>query len=191
MNIIEAIAARRSIRKFKETPIPDEALHAILTAGIQAPSGKNRQPWRFYVVKEDKRADMVRILREEIAAVKARGEDPGSSEWTANAMEQAPVTVFIYNPTGLQPWLAHSIDQNFSELVDTQSIGAAIQNMLLAALALGIGSLWICDVFYAYEQLSEWLGAKGALIAAVSLGYPDEHPAARWRKPFDDVVTFV
>jgi nitroreductase len=191
VNTIEAIARRRSIRKFKSTPIPDEALRAILTAGMQAPSGKNRQPWCFYVVREDKRAEMLRILREGIAKEKAEGEDPGSSEWTANVMEQAPVTVFIFNPAGVRPWLAHSIGQNYDAVVDTQSIGAAIENMLLAALDQGIGSLWICDVFYAYEGLCEWLNAKGAMIAAVAFGYPDESPAVRWRKAFDEVVKFV
>ena len=188
MNTLEIIAARRSIRKFTDQPITDEILRTILTAGIQAPSGKNRQPWHFTVVKEDQRIEMVRVLRDGIARTKARGEDPGSSEWTANVMEQAPVTVFIFNPDGLQPWLAHSIGQNYSELVDTQSIGAAIQNMLLAAQELGLGSLWICDVFYAFEELSNWLGEKGEMIAAVSFGYPAEHPSARWRKAFDDVV---
>lgn len=191
MNILEAIAERRSIRKFKDSPIPEEVLRAILVAGMQAPSGKNRQPWRFYVVQEDKRAEMVRIMRQEIAKRKAEGEDTGSSEWSANVMEQAPVTVFVFNPSGIRPWLAHSIDQNFEEVVDTQSIGAAIQNMLLAALEFGLGSLWICDVFYAYEALCDWLGEKGSLIAAVSFGYPDENPSARWRKPFDEVVKFV
>jgi nitroreductase len=188
MNTLEAIAARRSIRKFKPDPIPEEALTVILTAAVQAPSGKNRQPWRFIVVKEDQRSEMLRIMQEGINRCVARGEDPGSSEWTLHVMEQAPVTVFIFNPDGIYPWLAHSIDQNFTELVDTQSIGAAIQNMLLAALELGLGSLWICDIFYAYEELANWLGGKGQMIAAVSFGYPGETPAARPRKPLSELV---
>jgi nitroreductase len=188
MNTLEAIAARRSIRKFKSDPIPESTLNTILTAASQAPSGKNRQPWRFVVVKEDQRPEMVRLLRQGVARAVASGGDPGSSEWTAHVMEQAPVTVFVFNPDGLHPWLAHSIDQNFSELVDTQSIGAAIQNMLLAALDLGLGSLWICDVFTAYEELAAWLGEKGEMIAAVSFGYPDEAPAARSRKPLSELV---
>jgi len=191
MEPLDVIATRCSIRKFKPDPIPEETLQAILRAALQAPSGKNRQPWRLVVVKEDKRAEMVRILREGIARRKAEGDDPGSSEGSARVMEQAPVTVFFFNPGGVRPWLAHSIDQNFTELVDTQSIGAAIQNMLLAAKALGLGSLWICDVFYAYEELCDWLGEKGAMIAAVCLGYPDETPAPRSRKPFDQVVRMV
>jgi nitroreductase len=188
MNTLDAIAARRSIRKFKDTPLPDELLQKILVAGIQAPSGKNRQPWRFVVVKEDKRAEMVRILRQRIEKEKAEGGDVGSSPWSANVLEQAPVSVFIINPEGLPPWLAHSIGQNFTDVVDIQSIGAAIQNMLLAAQDLGLGSLWICDVFTAYEDLMHWLGEKGELIAAISLGFADESPAARSRKPFGEVV---
>jgi nitroreductase len=188
MNTLEAIAQRRSIRKFKPDPLPEEILRAIIQAGIQAPSGKNRQPWRFVIVNPDQRPEMVRILREGIAKEKAEGGDPGSSEYTTNIMERSPVTVFVFNPDGLSPWLAHSIDQNFTELVDTQSIGAAIQNMLLAAQELGVGSLWICDVFYAYQALCDWLGEKGEMIAAISFGYPAESPAARFRKPYSEVV---
>ena len=66
MNTLEAIAGRRSIRKFKDAPVSDEAVEAILNAGLQAPSGKNRQPWRFVVVKEDKRDEMVRVMGEGI-----------------------------------------------------------------------------------------------------------------------------
>ncbi|MBM3189526.1 MAG: nitroreductase [Chloroflexi bacterium] len=188
MNTLEAIASRRSIRRFRSDPVPTEALKAILEAARQAPSGKNRQPWRFVVVQGEQRADMVRLIREAIASLKARGDDTGSAEWTANVMEQAPATVFVFNPKGLHPWLAHSTEQMFQDLVDVQSIGAAIQNMLLAALDLGLGSLWICDVLYAYEELQAWLGEEGELIAAVSFGYPDESPAARSRKPLEELV---
>jgi len=191
MNTLEAIAMRRSIRKFKDEPVSDEALRTILTAATQAPSGKNRQPWRFVVVKGDKRAEMVQVMREGIARAKSRGEDIGSSEWTAKAMEQAAVTIFVFNPHGLHPWLAHSIEQMFIDLVNTQSIGAAIQNMVLAAQELGIGSLWICDVFEAYEELRVWMGEQGRMIAAVSLGYADESPKARPRKSVDEVTKWM
>ena len=67
MNTLDAIAARRSIRKFKDTPIPDDILQKILTAAIQAPSASNRQPWRFIIVKGDKRMEMLRIMRAGIA----------------------------------------------------------------------------------------------------------------------------
>ena len=67
MNTLDTIAARRSIRRFKPDPVPDEALQAILTAGTQAPSGKNQQPWKFIVVQGEKRVEMVRVMRGGIA----------------------------------------------------------------------------------------------------------------------------
>lgn len=191
MNTLEAITTRRSIRKFRNTPLPEGSLHTILTAATQAPSGKNRQPWNFVVVKGDKRDEMAEIMRKGIHKMKEQGEDIGSSERSADIMEQAPVTVFVFNPYGLHPWLPHSIKQSFENIVDVQSVGASIQNMLLSAQELGIGSLWICDVFYAYEELSSWLGEKGQMVAAVSLGYPDESPNARSRKSITEVIRWV
>ncbi len=191
MDTLQAIAARRSIRRFQDTPIPDDLIRTILTAATQAPSGKNEQPWRFIVVTGDKRRDMVRVMREGIAGAKARGDDLGSAEWTAQIMEQAPVTVFVFNPHGSPPYLAHSIDQMFQDLVNIQSIGAAIQNMLLAAQDLGIGSLWIGDTLFAYDELCRWLGQPGAMIATVALGYPGETPEARPRLPLDEVTRWL
>ena len=192
VDVIEAIAARRSVRKFqKEKPIPDDAMQTILRAATQAPSGKNRQPWRFVVVQADKCAEMVQVMRAGTANMKARGQDIGSSEWTAKVMEEAPVTVFILNPHGSAPWLPRSVDQMFMDVVDLQSIGAAIQNMALAAQGLGIGSLWICDVFHAYEELRQWLGEEGQMVAAISLGYPNESPGPRPRKAVSEVARWL
>jgi F420 biosynthesis protein FbiB-like protein len=188
VNTIEAIETRRSIRKFKDEPIPEEMVQAVLRAAILAPSAKNRQPWRFVVVGQDRRAEMVRVMREGIERSKTEGKDVGSSEATAAIMEQAPVTVFVFNPEGIHPWLLHSSEQMFREVLDTQSVGAAIQNMLLAALDLGLGSLWICDVFHAYEELRNWIGEDGQMIAAVSLGCPDQSPSPRPRKALIEVI---
>ena len=191
VNTLDAIAARRSIRKFKSDPIPDETLQAILTAATQAPSGKNRQPWKFLVVKEDRREEMMRVMREGMAKANIRGDNMGSSEGTASIMDQAPVTIFVFNPDGMHPWQDHSVEELFWDTVNIQSVGAAIQNMLLAALDLGIGSLWICDVFYAYEELCNWLGEECQMIAAVSFGYPDENPDARNRKSVEEVTQWI
>ncbi|NIM48962.1 MAG: nitroreductase [Gemmatimonadales bacterium] len=188
---MEAIAARRSIRRFQDRPIPEVAIQAILTAGTQAPSGKNRQPWRFVVVRAEQRAAMIRVMRGAVTRTLARGDDPSSAEGTADAMEQAPLTVFVFNPYGLDLGLKRSVDQMFLDVVDIQSIGAAIQNMLLAAQDQGIASLWICDVFVAYEELREWLGEEGQMVAAVSFGYAAESPLARPRRRVDEVTRWV
>lgn len=190
MNTFDAIAERRSIRKFKDEPIADAALEKILMAGILAPSGKNRQPWQFYVVKQDQRAEMINVLMQGLENTKAAGHQVGSAEYSFRVMEKAAASVFIYNPEGSPPWAHHAIDDIFQMTVDVQSVGAAIQNMLLEAHELGIGSLWICDVFAAYQDVTTWLGAKGALIAAVSFGIADQTPDARPRKALAEVVQY-
>ncbi len=191
MNALEAMASRRSIRRFEDRPIPRETVEAILLAGIQAPSGKNRQPWRFVVVSGEKRATLVKILLDAVAAARSRGEDAGSAEGTARVMERAPVTVFVFNPSGADPWAPRSVDQAFQELVDVQSVGAAIENMLLAAQDLGLGSLWIADVLYAYGELRAWLGEAGQMVAAISFGYAAESPAPRPRRTLHETVRWL
>ena len=186
MNTIEAIVQRRSIRRFKDTPISDEIIDKILNAAVHAPSGRNNQPWHFVVVKEDKKAEMIRVMRQAINNIKEQGGDIGSSEGTARAMEQAAATIFVFNTNA-----ERVRGKKISNVVDVQSIGAAIQNMLLVAMEYGIGSLWICDVFYADDELSTWLGQTHEMIAAVSLGYPDEKPNARPRKPVEEVTKWL
>jgi len=191
MNTFEVIAQRRSIRQFKDTPVPDELLQKVLHAATLAPSGKNDQPWRFIVVKSDKRAEMARLMRTGIDKLAALGIDTGSSKWTARVMEQAPVTIFVFNVNEENLVRERAIEDILAQVVDAQSIGAAIQNMLLAASEVGLGTLWICDVFYAYEELCAWLGETHQMIAAVSLGYADEQPAARSRKPVSEVTRWL
>jgi nitroreductase len=187
MNTLEVIAARRSIRAFKDIPINKDLIQTILTAAIQAPSSKNRQPWRFIVVSAKKRAEMVRIFRQEIAYWKARGRDLGSCEQTASVIEQAPVTILVLYPDLVQQRSPYSVDQISRISVDIQAIGASIQNMLLAAQHSGLGSLWIADICLASEKLCNWLGEDSALVAAVSLGYASESPKPRPRKQIDEV----
>jgi nitroreductase len=191
MNVSEAIAQRRSIRRFKETCLPDDVIEQILHAGTLAPSGKNRQPWRFHVVREGKRAEMVGIMREGIAWHKEQGMHTGSSEWTVEVMARAPVTVFVFNEEAESGEVPRDVGHLMWLLVNVQSIGAAIQNMLLAAQEMGVGSLWICDVFYAYQELCDWLGQTQQMIAAVSFGYPDEQPDASPRKAVSGVTEWV
>ena len=187
MNTQEAIASRRSIRKFQERPVPRELIERVLTAAIQAPSGKNRQPWRFVVIEEGNRGELIRLMREGIARLREWGVEIGSAEWTTEVMAQAPVTVLIFN-AGTTPDDDHSREKRYHWLVDVQSIGGAIQNMLLAATELGLGSLWICDIFCADYTIQEWLGRGDEMVAAVSLGFPDEVPAARPRMAMSELA---
>jgi len=186
MDALEAIEARRSIRKFEDKPVPRELVEQVLEAAVRAPSGKNRQPWRFIVVEGDEaRAEMMRRMRESIEGAREAGVPLGSSENTARVMGQAPSTIFVFN--------GESVHYKVTDwtVPDLQSIGAAVQNMCLAATDHGLGSLWICDVFYADRELREWFGREDKMVCAVSLGYPAEKPAARPRRPWQEVTTWL
>ena len=195
MNTFEAIYKRRSIRKFINKEIPKECIEKILDAAIQAPSAKNSQPWKFIVITESNKTAMLNAMQSGIENSKEQMKYfPNinyfltSADNSLKSMGQAPITVFIFNTTDDHSWIERSKELSLSQCANTQSIGAAIENMLLAAASLGIGSLWICDIFFAYQEICQWLGEENQLVAAVSFGYADEEPDKRPRKKFDNAV---
>ncbi len=191
MDTFEAINKRVSIRKYQDKEIPQEILDQILSAATLSPSGKNKQPWKFYVVRGEKQAEMIREMQKGMDRLGAQGINTGSARYTIRVMEQAPVTILVFNPFSRHPLSPRDVAEVYGDMVDIQSIGAAIQNMLLEATELGLGSLWICDVYFGYEELCAWLGEESELIAAVSLGYADHEPRPRPRKPVDEVTVYV
>lgn len=190
MNVFEAIAERRSIRKFEDRPVPRELIEKVLQAATLAPSGKNAQPWRFIVLEGRKKDEVVDILERSVASLKEAGIPIGSSENSARIMRQSPVVILVLNPRRTAQDFKDRWDQ-LGCLVDTQSVGAAIQNMLLQATALGLGTLWICDVFYAETEICRHFGTSDELLAGVAVGYPREAPAPRPRKSWQEVTTWL
>lgn len=198
MNTLTAIRSRRSIRKFADVPVQKELIEQILQAGIDAPSAKNRQPWHFIVVTERERASMIEAMHAGLESMEKEGvSDPMnrtllSGAWyTLSIMEKAPVTIFVLNAEGKSPFMGlEPINERFGEIANVQSVGACIENMCLAATDLGLGSLWICDVFSAYPSLLMWLDTQQQLVAALSIGVAEEAPQKRPRKSIGDVTTW-
>ncbi len=197
MEALECIKARRSIRKYQDRPVSREQLEAILEAGIAAPSAKNRQPWRFVVATGAAKAEAVRAMESGLVREKQKPFLPESAgmisgaDYTLQIMQQAPALIFVTNALSLPFTEAGrkkelSTDERVAEICNAQSMGAAIENMTLAATALGLGSLWICDSFFAQEELSTWAG--GELYAVLAVGYAAENPPARPRR--QDVITW-
>ena len=191
MTVLEAINARRSIRKFKSDPVENDSVQQLLEAAVLAPSAKNSQPWRFTVVMESKKEEMLSVIRKGISNREPEGEELGTIKWTIQAMQQAPLTILVHNSEGIHPWKARKEHESWWDLATVQSVGAAIQNMLLAATELGLGSLWIADVWDAYPELNAWLETDHQLVAAVSFGYPDVSPPVPARKPMESVVRWI
>ena len=200
MNVQQAINSRRSIRKFRSDQIERNILEQIINSATMAPSAKNRQPWFFTVVEQQaNKIELLKCLRQGIARLQKENlklnifrPDIEQALETFESMSQAPVTIIVTcrnnsrvsNDDGVK-W---NLVMKDIEVVDIQSIGAALQNMTLTATSLGIGCLWNCDVLYAYPELSEWLGLKFPIIAAISLGYFDEVPNPRPRISIDEIT---
>jgi nitroreductase len=188
MELLEAVSRRRSIRKFKDTPVPRELIDKILAAAVLAPSAKNRQPWRFVVLQGAANQKLSRLMREGADLQESRGEKTASCRTSARIVAQAPITIVVFNPEYMHD--GHIFEHPTYNAPDIQSVGGMVQTMLLAAQDLGLGSLWICDILYAYPAIRIWLGRREELVTAVSLGYADESPAARPRTPWQELTVW-
>lgn len=195
---IEAIYNRRSIRKYKSKEIPIDILNKILDAGRAAPSGKNRQPWKFIVFGGIKKEELLskmdagihRELKGEALLPNSRDGIPDAKN-TLRIMKEAPIIIMVFNTNGKSPFKnIATADERFTEIVDTLSIGAAIENMLLQAENLGVGTLWIANTCFAYDELVNYIDEKTQLVGAVALGYPDEKPNPRPRKTPESIIEY-
>lgn len=105
-------------------------------------------------------------------------------------MKQAPIAIMVLSKETGSPFQECGNEDKVAEIVNLQSIGAAIENMLLVAEDLGLGTLWIGNTFFAYSELCKWLNTDKQLIAAIAIGYSDEKPASRPRKKLQDIVEY-
>lgn len=183
MEMDEAIKGRRSIRKYTDKPVPMELVLAVLEAGTWAPSAKNGQQWRFTVLQGKAKDELTRLFRAELEKLSAKigTTHMGSSFSSCRIMEQAPVLVMVWNAN----------ETKLLEESSLQSVAAAIQNMLLKAYSVGLGSLWICDIYDATKMLTKHLSKPWTLVAAVTLGWPAETPPPRPRRALDEVAEFM
>lgn len=160
--MIPAIYNRRSIRKFSSRPIDERDLLELMDGTARAPSSKNSQPWKYVIVTGNSKHEMLDAYRRGLAREGARDDCPpqwkqylAAAAHTGDIMEQAPVTVLAVNPLGRGMDTPQTLEERVLEICSIQSISASIQNLLLAAVALG---------------------------------YPEESPAPRPRKPLEDIL---
>ena len=192
--MLPEIVNRRSIRAYLSRPVSRVDIETVLRAGALAPSSKNRQPWRFTVALGAAKAEALAAMARGLEEEKQRPLLPESARYfrgavqTLAVMEQAPAVIFVTNPLSRDPRHALNTDERVTELCNAQSLGACLENMALQATALGLGSLWICDTYFAYDALREWIGGPEALAAAMALGYATENPPPRPRKPLEELV---
>lgn len=195
--VMREIYERRSIRKYKQSDVSQEDIEQILKAGMCAPSAKNRQPWKYYVYTGDEKGKVLDcmehgLIRERDGKKLLPNSQNGLPDAfnTLKIMREAPVLIIIENTNGHSPYLEIDADKRITEICDTLSIGASVQNILLTATELGYGTLWIANTCFAYNELVDLIDIKGQLVGAISLGVPNEAPDQRPRKSFEEVIEY-
>jgi nitroreductase len=175
------VQSRRSIRAFKPEMPPKEVIERILGAAIQAPSGKNRQNWRFFIVTGKKREDYLKYSQKSWLGIKdllATRLKPSLYDFTERfffTLGNAPVLIFCYSH--------NSADEKY--LTSIGSVYMAVENLNLAAVAEGLGSCTMgapleikkeVDEFLGVTELEEYKKGELELLCGVVLGYPDHEP---------------
>ncbi|HET6363579.1 MAG TPA: nitroreductase family protein [Nitrospirota bacterium] len=209
MDLFDSIQGRKSIRRFKQTPVPDEDIKKILDAGRRAPSANNIQPWSFIVVKN---RTVLQLMADAARQMIDRMIPYAESEKQAQRLaaykgtyytffENAPVVIAVLMEgydAGTDRVLAKmgysSEDiKRLRPLPGLQSVAAAIENMLLAIHALGYGSCWMTGPLVAQEAFEKLLGfgKEKSIAALLPVGVPDENPPARPRKPLEEIVRVI
>jgi nitroreductase len=194
-DLFEIIRTTRSMRRLKPDPVPNELIRKILEAGVCAPSGGNMQRWRFLVIRDPKVKEAVgalykRAWDEQVAPRYRSGESaPGTSrerfermlaagEYLANHIHEAPV------------WIVPCLEGATPTRTSGSSIYPAVQNMLLAARALGLGAT-LTTLYLQFEKEAEaafGLPTNVHSYALLPVGYPMGRFGLVRRVPLADVV---
>jgi nitroreductase len=180
MDLFTAMENRRSCRSFLEDPIDNETIEQMLSAAVQAPSPLNTQPWQFIVITSDGKKDEIFSEAERCRdwAIQESGWK-WLNNYKADFLKEAPVLIAVVGDpkkTGVDMF------QEEGSVGYQLACAAAIQNMLLAAHALGYGSLWF--TFFDKKEMRKILDIPDdkTPISLVCIGKIKEEPAAVPRK---------
>jgi len=162
MSLLDVIASRRSIRNYRAEEVPKETVEKILEAGRCAPSADNQQPWHFIVVTEP---EIKRKL--------------STGRWNTFIKDSAFTVVgCVY------------VGDDYSRKWSTIDTAIALQNMVIAAWSLGIGSCWVGDFVEAEVKSMLHVPEDWRIISLISFGYPNETPSNSPRKPLKEIASY-
>ncbi|MEI7645509.1 MAG: nitroreductase family protein [Chloroflexales bacterium] len=196
MDFMEIIRSRRSVRAFRPDPPSRAQLEQIIEAAGWAPSPHGRQPWRFVVIT---RAELKARLADAMGAewraqLALDGQDTGSIDLRHRRSQEritgAPAIIvpcLYLEDLDVYP----DADRQAAEtIMAIQSLGCAVQNMLLAAYALGLDSGWMCAPLFAPGAVRAALDLAPSMQphALVPIGYAAKDPVRRPRRPLDELV---
>ncbi len=215
MDTHEALMHRRSVRKYLKDPVSQASLEKIMTAAIWAPSGGNSQPWRFYVATGEKRNALVEAL-----AVAPGADAPSIEEFDETTVPTVEEGLRLAGKGDASEEVLKKLGEDFQRfnhfgsirfyqtpvaIVVAKSkaggsaldIGAAVENLLVAAVGEGLGTCWLGMPLMHGEKIREILDVPDSedLVTCVCLGHPDNdspiNKMDRSRMAEDQVIHYV
>tara|TARA_B100001079_G_scaffold139401_1_gene119474 strand:+ start:196 stop:825 length:630 start_codon:yes stop_codon:yes gene_type:complete len=199
MDVSEAIKKRRSIRKFKPDPIPEEKIRLLLESARLAPSGTNTQPWRFVVIKDN---DTKKKLQEAAHNQRHIGRAPVIIVCCADlkAFKEFPERVDELIESGALPertrevfipYLSKGMDTVTKDalmVAAAANVAIAVEHIVLQAVEIGLGTCWVR--WYEDNKVKEILDIPEhvEVMALLPIGVPDEDPSRRPRLELDQLV---
>lgn len=194
--VLDVLKSRRSIRKYKKVKVSDELIKEVIQIATWAPSAHNAQPWRFIVLRDEKLKEK---LLEEMGFKWVKDlEKNGVNYDEALEIVKESNKEIIDAPILIIPCLTMADMHRYPDaervavehIMAIQSVAAAIQNLLIALHVYGLGACWHCAPLFCQEVVKEVLGLPDDYEpqAIVTVGYPDEHPSPKPRKPLEDII---
>ena len=191
------LAGRRSIRTYEERPVPPELLERVLTAATHAPSPHHSIPWRLAVLTGDAaKTKLAQAMADKWRAdlvgdglPEAEVEVELAKSWKRLTASPVVLVGSVY-PEQLDEY-PDPARQAAETLMASHSLGAALQNIMLAAHANGLASCWMCAPVFCSEVVRDALGLEDGLFphAIVTIGYAARPPRARTRPSVDQIVS--
>ena len=185
MELLEAVAARRSVRRYKDAPVPREVLEQLLETACWAPSAENMQPWYFVALTNE---EDIRLLYETMERVSEEMRPHLEALYPRHPRIVDQVVGFLRCLGGAPVYVLVFLQQDYGAVRDSmlESTAAAIQNLLLAAHEKELGACWVnaaTGLGYGPALRELFAPGKGEFVSLVTLGYPDQSPRTPGRKP--------
>ncbi|MBI3241303.1 MAG: nitroreductase family protein [Chloroflexi bacterium] len=196
MTLDQAIRSRRSIRRYTAEPVSVEIVERVLTAAIWAPSAHNRQPWRFVAIQTDSaKQTLAGAMGDRLRADRLADGDPVEAVEADVARSRArilsaPVVIAVCLSMADMDHYPDTRRKKAEYTMAAQSVAMAVQNLLLAAHAEGLGACWMCAPLFCPDAVREALGLPDDWEpqALITLGYPADGGKPASRKPLEAVM---
>jgi nitroreductase len=187
---LRTIKDRHSVRTFLKDDVSDEEVGTLLHAANAAPSAHNQQAWRFIVLRGDKKQELAQL----VTAQSASFPRPAAAllRMGAKSIISAPVVIAVANTGDL---IRHGTElfkveketaHDFFRTMEIQSSAAAVENLLLAATAIGLGTVWLGVLYLIKDEVLRFLGEPaGEFMAVVPVGRPGKVGSGPQKQPVE------